>query len=351
MFAYWHLRDYLGLSTDNIWIPDMVQGLAYVDEDILRRFHCDCMLLEPRYAATVPWNVRGKYTFAISGEAHPMLAEDGTWTLRKGEASMQMPPGGFFFDGAWLRDWGSGTNEERLDLYAREAERIYKETDFATIYSGYSQGLSMPHYGGGDIEDAMHAYEDPDEVHERRERALAGAIERMQTVIERFGQYVQLVTMSDDMGTQSGLMCSPWYIEEFCMPYYRRSCDFVHEYSDIKVLLHSCGAVERLIPMFIEAGIDVLNPVQISAAGMDPRTLKAKYGDDICFWGGGCNTQHVLGSGTPEEVADNVRELMGIFKPNSGYVFNQVHNVMGDVPPENIVAMLETAYAESFSSC
>ena len=132
------------------------------------------------------------------------------------------------------------------------------------------------------------------------------------------------------------------------MPYYKRFCDFVHANSDIKVFLHNCGSIKAVIPMLIEAGIDALNPVQISAANMDPQELKDEFGDDICFWGGGCNTQQVLGVGTLKSVADNVRYLMGIFKKNGGFVFNQVHNIMGDVPPQNIVVMLDTAYEASF---
>lgn len=132
------------------------------------------------------------------------------------------------------------------------------------------------------------------------------------------------------------------------MPYYKRFCEFVHANSDIKVFLHNCGSIKELIPMFIDADIDVLNPVQISAEDMDPQELKDEYGEGICFWGGGCNTQHVLSTGTPDAVISNVRYLVRTFKEKGGFVFNQVHNIMGNVPPENIVAMLDTAYEESF---
>jgi uroporphyrinogen decarboxylase len=348
MFAYWNLREYLGLSTDNIWVPDMVQGLAYVDVDILERFHGDCILLEPPYANTARWNPRGRYSFAIPAEVSPQRTQDGSWVINKVGDSMRMPANGFFFDGAWISDWGIGDEDQRVALYAAEAERIFKETDYATNLLGYSHGLGFSAYGAGSITDAILAHDDPDALRQRREQSLTNSIRRMGKVIDAFGQYIQLVTMSDDMGTQRGPMCSPRYIEEFCLPYYRRFCDFVHTNSDIKVFLHNCGSIKPLIPLLIEAGIDVLNPVQISADDMDPQELKDEFGDQICFWGGGCDTQHVLGTGTPETVADNVRHLMNIFKDGGGYVFNQVHNIMGDVPPENIVAMLDTAHEESF---
>lgn len=349
MFAYWNLREHMGLSTDNIWIPDMVQGLAYVDTDILERFHCDCILLEPRFRQIMLWNPRGKYQFTIPAEARPQQAGDGGWIVHKGENSMRMPGNGFFFDGAWLCDWGQGSEDDRIALYTKEAERIFKETGYATNFVGYSHGLGIGGYGGGSIDAAMLAYDDPKKLHESYEQSLNENIRRMGRIIDAFGHYIQMVSIADDMGGQNGPMCSPGYVETFCMPYYKRFCEFVHVHSDIKVFLHNCGSIKKLIPMMIEAGIDILNPVQISADNMDPLELKSEFGDRICFWGGGCNSQAVLGSGTPRQVSDNVRNLVRIFKKNSGYVFNQVHNIMGNIPPENIVAMLDTAYEESFS--
>lgn len=348
MFAYWNLREYLGLSTDAIWVPDMVQCLAYVEVDILERFHCDCILLEPRFPRTTRWNPRGGYAFSIPAAAAPQRCANGDWIISRGEKSMRMPAGGYFFDGAWLNNWGEGSEDDRIALYAREAERIFKETDYATNLVGYSYGLGIASYAAGDIDQAIRAFDDPDAVRAEREASLARSIRIMGKVIDQFGSYIQLVTMSDDMGTQNGPMCNPAYVEAFSMPYYKRFCEFVHANSDIKIFLHNCGSIKPLIPMLIDAGIDVLNPVQISANNMDPRELKDEFGDKVCFWGGGCNTQQVLGRASPGDVSRNVRELVQTFKKDSGFVFNQVHNIMGDVPPENVVAMLDTAYEESF---
>jgi uroporphyrinogen decarboxylase len=259
MFAYWNLREYLGLPTDSIWIPDMVQGLAYVDDDILRRFHCDLMLLEPCYADTARWNPRGRYAFTIPRAANPQPTGDGGWIIHKDDRSMRMPPNGHFFDGAWLKDWGEGTEDERIALYARKAERIFKETDYATMFVGYSHGIGAGAYGGGSFENALLAYEAPEALREAREKQLANNLRRMGKVIDAFGPCIQLVAMADDMGIQSGPTCSPQYLEEFCFPYYKRFCDFVHAHSDIKVFLHNCGSIKPLIPMLIEAGVDALN--------------------------------------------------------------------------------------------
>jgi uroporphyrinogen-III decarboxylase len=127
-------------------------------------------------------------------------------------------------------------------------------------------------------------------------------------------------------------------------PHYTKLCGWIHAHTPMKVFLHSCGSIPRLIPHWIEAGVDILNPVQTSAAGMDPRTLKAELGRKIVFWGGGCDTQTVLPNATPDEVREHVKERMGVFAPGGGFVFTQVHNIQAKVPVENVEAMLDAAY-------
>ena len=346
-FAYWNLREYLGLSVDNIWIPDCVQFLAYVDEDILQRFHLDCILLEPRWEKTVKWQPRGKYQFHIPAAMKPSQNGYGNWIVRLGTEEMQMPGGGHFFDGDWLQYWGTGDEDADLDLYAREAERIYKETPYATNFVGYGHGEGFSAFFG-DINRLVQMLEDPATVMQENEIRCEEYIHRAGKIIDRMGEYIQLITITDDMGMQRGPMCKPLIVEQCVAPFIKKLCDFIHSNSDIKVFMHNCGSIKPLIPILIDCGVDVLNPVQISAADMDPQELKDKFGDEIIFWGGGCDTQNILGTATPRMVADHVRELIRIFKPGGGFVFNQVHNIMGDVPPENIVAMLDTAYEESF---
>jgi uroporphyrinogen decarboxylase len=128
-------------------------------------------------------------------------------------------------------------------------------------------------------------------------------------------------------------------------PYHRQVYEYVKTRSDLYLFLHSCGSIYRLIPDLIELGVDILNPVQISAAEMEPARLKREFGQDIVFWGGGIDTQHVLPYATQEQVRQHVRELLGIFAPGGGYVFCQVHNIQANVPPENVVAMFEAALA------
>jgi uroporphyrinogen decarboxylase len=147
---------------------------------------------------------------------------------------------------------------------------------------------------------------------------------------------------------QNGPMLSPACYEEFVFPYMKELIRVIHENSAAKVFLHCCGSVFTLIPYLIEAGPDILSPVQISADNMDPAELMKAYGGKISFWGGGCNTQTVLGFKDEAAVRENTRMLCNIFKPGGGFVFCQVHNIMGNVPPQNITAMFDEAYKNSF---
>lgn len=132
------------------------------------------------------------------------------------------------------------------------------------------------------------------------------------------------------------------------LPDLKRICRSIHDYSDYKVFFHCCGSIKPFIPILIDCGIDALNPVQHSAADMDPAELKRTFGDKITFWGGGVNCQNVLPSGSEEEIRANVRELVNIFKPSGGFVFNPIHNIMGDISPQKVLAVYDEAYRNSF---
>jgi uroporphyrinogen-III decarboxylase len=145
-----------------------------------------------------------------------------------------------------------------------------------------------------------------------------------------------------DFGTQTSSFCSVATLRELWLPYYRRVNDWIHAHTRWRSFKHSCGAVEKFVPSFIEAGFDILNPVQCSAAGMDPQTLKSRHGERIVFWGGGVDTQSTLPFGTPDAVRREVEERCRIFGRGGGFVFNTVHNVQAGTPIENVVAMVET---------
>jgi hypothetical protein len=179
-------------------------------------------------------------------------------------------------------------------------------------------------------------------VHKVFERQTEIALGNLEKIHPRVGDQVQAVFLcGTDFGTQQSTFCSVATFRELYMPYYKRLNDWVHRHTGWKTFKHSCGAVETLIPAFIESGFDILNPVQVSAAGMDARNLKEKYGRDIVFWGGGVDTQKTLAFGTPQQVRAEVLGRCEIFGRDGGFVFNSVHNIQANVPIENVVAVFE----------
>ncbi len=173
------------------------------------------------------------------------------------------------------------------------------------------------------------------------ERQCEIALANIRTLIELFGDLLQVVMITGtDFGTQRGLFVSVDTYRDLYKPFHKQVNDLIHEKTNWKTFIHSCGSVWDLVGDFIEAGFDILNPVQCSAAKMDPRALKKEFGEHIVFWGGGVDTQKTLPFGTPEEVYREVRERIEIFNDGGGFVFNTIHNIQGNTPLENIQAMM-----------
>ena len=160
-------------------------------------------------------------------------------------------------------------------------------------------------------------------------------------VCEAVGDVCDILRFGDDLGMDSGPFMPPRLYRELFKPHHTRLCDYVHRHSGMRTFLHSCGSLHELLPDLIEAGYDVINPVQTNCRDMEPERLKREFGKDICFWGGGCDTRDVLNRATPAKVRQHVLERLKIFAPSGGFVFNTVHNILPDVPPENIVAMFD----------
>ncbi len=155
------------------------------------------------------------------------------------------------------------------------------------------------------------------------------------------GDYVDVVQEADDFAGQFDLLFSPTTFRRLMTPRQKYLFGRIHELTNAKLFFHSCGAVRKVIPDLIENGVDILNPVQLSATGMDPYELKREYGKDLTFWGGGVDTQRVLGVGTPQQVRDDVRRNIDALAKDGGFVFAAVHNIQANVPPENVIAMVE----------
>lgn len=282
-------------------------------------------------------------------------------------ASGKMPSGGFYFDGIVRQppfdeatldprdnlEEFSLVGEEDLEHFRRETVWLYEETEFAILanFGGTAFGdialvpapwLKHPR-GIRDITEwYMSAVSRPDYVYKVFEGQCEIALQNLEKIHAVVGERVTAVFMSGtDFGMQTGPLISPKTYRSLYKPFNKVLNDWVHQNTSWKTYIHCCGSVVKLIPDFIEAGFDILNPVQTSAAGMDPQTLKDRFGSEVVFWGGGIDTQKTLPFGTPEEIRQQVKERMQIFGKGGGFVFNTIHNLQAGVPQENIVALYE----------
>lgn len=280
--------------------------------------------------------------------------------------SAKMPKNGYFFDAIIrqepiveeelnvkdnLEEFGV-VSEKDLEHWRIEVDKAYFSGKAVIAAFGGTAlgdialvpGLNLKHPKG--IRDVAEWYMStisrPDYIKNIFARQIEIAIENLKRIFAVVGNKVNAVFIcGTDFGTQDSTFCSPEVFDEMWVPYYRKMNDWIHENTQWKTFKHSCGAVETFMDGFIKAGFDIVNPVQISAVGMDPVKLKKKYGRDLVFWGGGIDTQKVLPFGTPEEVREQVLRTCEVFNKNGGFVFNTVHNIQANVPVENVVAMLE----------
>ena len=224
-----------------------------------------------------------------------------------------------------------------------EQARRYRDAGYPVIMNDhYGNGFLQngPKLFGFDDWFAMLATEDARAI-AHLDGLLEGKMRHWSRVFAAYGDTVDVVCESDDLGMQNGGFISPGMFRSLLKPYYKKLFDHVRGLTDAKIFLHSCGAVADFIPDLIDLGVEILNPVQLSAAGMDPAVLKREFGKDLVFWGGGIDTQKMLPYGTPAEIRDHVRRNVEIFARDGGYVFAAVHNIQADVPTENVMAMWE----------
>jgi hypothetical protein len=192
----------------------------------------------------------------------------------------------------------------------------------------------------------MLSADEPEFLQKLFDRQAEIALQNMEKLYKIAGNLIDVVVVcGTDFGTQNSLFCSVPNMRDIWLPRYKRINDWIHQNTNWRTFKHSCGAVEPLIETFIDCGFDILNPVQCSADGMAPEGLKAKYGDRICFWGGGVNTQQTLPFGTPEQVRAEVLSRCETFAPGGGFVFNAIHNVQALTPIENFIAMIEAVHS------
>ncbi|HID90965.1 TPA: methyltransferase, partial [Candidatus Bathyarchaeota archaeon] len=226
----------------------------------------------------------------------------------------------------------------------RRAEHLHRNTDYAVMFFGagsvHEWAQSLRGWKGW-LMDLVGRKAMAEALLDRMMEVLTYNLKRY---VSALSGYVSIVGFGDDLGTQTGPQVSPRTYRDMLRHHHEALFGYVKRHSRLFVFLHSCGSIYELIPDLIDAGVDILNPVQISARGMEPERLKKSFGEQITFWGGGVDTQRVFAFASPEAVAGHVRENVRVFAPGGGYVFNQVHNIQAKVPPENVVAAFEEAY-------
>ncbi len=325
----------LGFPYSGSTIVAVDQQVVVPDERILRHFEADTRCLYIREA--VPWR-EGKDGVMYDQWGIGRVFDGRYYTMREHPLAGMTPR-----EALAAYRWPDPRAEARIAGLPELAESYGGR--YCLVLEGFREAsFGLPSWIRGMTDFYMDLAGDPVFAHEFLDRTLEWNLEVMHFVMGRIGKYVDIFKFADDLGTQASLMISPDMYREFIKPRHARIVREMKKYG-VKVLFHSCGAVRPLIPDLIEIGIDALNPVQISAEGMEPAGLKRDFGGRIAFWGGGIDTQETLPRSTPEEVKEEVRRNMEIFKRGGGYVFAQVHNIQPDVPAENVIAMLE-AYRE-----
>jgi uroporphyrinogen decarboxylase len=235
-------------------------------------------------------------------------------------------------------------SNEDLEFMQAQAEWLHSNTDYALVVSSGPPQSLFTGLGRGDFAGwCMTLSTEPDYANALMEKTVNVWIDNLKRVATALGDKVQILHLTDDFGTHESLLLSARMFRALIMPHYKRALDWIHQNTRLKVLLHSNGAIFPLIPSLIEMGVDILNPVQITAKGMDPARLKETYGSQIVFWGGAVDCQRTLPLGTPEEVAREVEANVKTLAAGGGYVCAAVHNIQPGVPPENVLALFDTA--------
>ncbi len=380
--TYSRLRDTLGLKKQPVKVVEPMQMLAEIEPDVLKILGVDTIGLQlPSTMFGFPnsgWKpfkffdgtdllVSECFNVTIDSTGDLLMHPGGDLTAAP---SARMPKDGFYFDAIVRQQPNAEENldprlfaEEQVRLYNDEelnylqttADYYYKNSDKSIVGCWWQGGLGdiaqvpgmsirEPH----GIRDPQRWYEmlieKPDYIHGIFEIQTEIGIENLKLYRQAVGDKIDVIVVSGtDFGSQRGPLISQTLFRNLWKPFYKKINDWIHTHTDWKTFYHSCGSIEMLMEDFIECGIDIINPVQCSAAGMEPQKLKQKYGDRIVFWGGGVNTQYTLPFGTADEVKKEAVERIEIFSKNGGFVFTTIHNIQANTPPENVIAMFEAA--------
>ncbi len=373
--SYARLKRYLGISSGDIYVYDIPQQLAIIEPEILDLFGVDTIEMGRGFLLddedwkewVLPDGTPCKIPEYINIEERfgdwYLLANDGRdlAVQKKGSPFMEhihFPMEGRDFQtdnfddlaeqfaySMWTGVAAPGSHlkldEQGLQKLTAGAKKLRESTDRAIIGLFGGNMFEIPQYLFRMDNYFMYMGLYSEAVVRLSEKLFELHLRNLEKWLTAVGPYIDVILFGDDFGTQAGPFMSNAMFRQYYKPYQQKLWKRTKELADVKIMLHSCGGIEPLLDDLIDVGLEAVNPVQISCNGMNPQHLKDKFGDRICFWGGGCDTRDILPHQSPDEVATHVRKQVEIMKQGSGFVFQQVHNIMADIRPENIVALFK----------
>ena len=374
--AYARLKEYLGIRSGNVYIYDVVQQLAVIEPEILDLFKIDTIELGRGFCLDEndwkPWTLSDGTACMLPRYAEIDEENDDRYMIVAGRRAAKMRKGTFFFEQCYyplidrdfehdpfddlremmpLTSWTgvaapgweiSLDTPEGVEQVRAKAKKLRESTDRAIVglFGGNMYEIPCYLFSMEKYMSYMGLY--PEACIRFSEKLCEIHLVNLEKWLAVVAPYIDIVMFGDDLGSVRGPLLSTNMYRRYYLPYHSKLWRRTKEIAPhLKTQLHSCGGIFPLIEPMIEGGLDSVNPVQVGCKDMEPSKLKATYGDRITFWGGGCDTRKILPTGTPDEVRQCVRERFEIFSQGSGYVFQQIHNIMPEVPPENIVAMFD----------
>ena len=373
--AYNRVKEHLGINGEPTKVYDVVQQLAEPSEAIIDRF--DVAALDIGRTFTTDPDDWYDITLADGSTAQypawftPKLSDDGAWHAanKNGLEIARMPEGATFFDQthfpyidgypdnyAKLGDamdtvlwsafvhspWDKAGEKDFWQNLRKRALELREQTDKALVIVAGCNLFEWGTFLRRMDNFLMDIYLEPDQVERLLDALLEVHLETLGHVCEAVGDVADIIRFGDDLGMDSGPFMAPELYRKLFYPRHKQLCEYVHSNSQMHTYLHSCGSISTVLPHLIDAGFEVINPVQTNVQHMDPAFLKKEFGKDVTFWGGGADTRYVLNRKSPEEVSEHVKQQVDILGKDGGFVFAAIHNIMPDVPPENVVAMFDT---------
>ncbi|TFF87907.1 MAG: methyltransferase [Promethearchaeota archaeon] len=373
--AYYNLKKYLGIDEGYIRIHDVIQQLARVENWFIERFNIDALdagntfLTKDEDWYDVKFNgIEAQFPKWFqprhnSDDSFEFVHSDGTVLGRMSKDTLVMDqtyypllsgyPENFNYDSFIIsseknlgskcphppfccigeKDFWRNLRKKIINL-KNKSQRIIILGLNISVFQGMHSYRRMDRL-------LIDTLRKPQKVSKFVEILVGFYKKLLKKICKYVGDIVDIITFSDDLGENKGLMINPETYRNLFKPGHQYLCDYIKKHSSMKIFFHSCGSIKALIPDLIDCGIDILNPIQINANDMNPEEIKKLFGDEITLWGGGADTRYVLNRENPGKVKKHVKDLLEIFFPGGGYVWNTVHNILPDVPPQNIIAMFE----------